>query len=124
MDRHYQGGAKRLPWRGHSWGTRLRLSEIDRAAVVGQWQIDLDAAHGRSNLLAVLTIQLMIRIADKDGFAICSICHRSYVPKRRPTATKRNYCDDAKCRRQVWKHLKRQQRESNKHGRTKAAKTR
>ena len=78
----------------------------------GQWQIDLDAAGGRSNLLAVLTIQLMIRIADRDGFAICSICHRSYVPRRRPTATKRNYCDDPQCRRQVWKHLKRQQRES------------
>jgi hypothetical protein len=76
----------------------------------GQWQIDLDACGGRSNLLAVLTIQLMIRIADREGFAICSICHRSYVPKRRPTPSKRNYCDSAECQRKRWAYLKREQR--------------
>jgi hypothetical protein len=52
----------------------------------------------------------MDKIAAKDGFAICSICHRSYVPKRQPAATRRNYCDDPKCRRQIWKYLKREQR--------------
>jgi hypothetical protein len=96
----------------------------------GQWQIDLDATHGRSNLLAVLTIQLMIRIADKEGFAICSICHRSYVPKRRPTPTKRNYCDGADCQRKRWAYLKRNQRQRKQEGngrktkRTETTKTR
>jgi hypothetical protein len=75
----------------------------------GQWQIDLDST-GRSNLLAVLIHELMLRIADKEGFAICSICHRTYVPRRRPTRSKKNYCDDPRCQRDRWKHLKREQR--------------
>ena len=82
----------------------------------GQWQIDLDAAQGRSNLLAVLTIQLMIRIADKEGFAICAICHSSYVPRRSPTPTKRNYCDRADCQRKKWAYLKREQRRRKQDG--------
>jgi hypothetical protein len=28
----------------------------------------------------------------KDGVAICSSCHGSYVPARRPDPTRRNYC--------------------------------
>ncbi len=90
----------------------------------GQWQIDLDSTSRQSNLLAVLTIQLMIRIADKEGFAVCSICHRSYVPRRQPAASKRNYCDDPKCRRERWKHLKREQRRRKQEGNeTKRAET-
>jgi hypothetical protein len=81
----------------------------------GHWQIDLDSP-GWSNLLAVLTIQLIVRIADKDGFAICSICHRTYVPKRKPAASKRNYCDDPKCQRERWKHYKREQRRRKEEG--------
>jgi hypothetical protein len=76
----------------------------------GHWQIDLDST-GRSNLLAVLTHQLMIRIADKEGFAICSICHETYIPRRRPTPSKRNYCENPRCRRDRWKHFKREQRQ-------------
>jgi hypothetical protein len=113
-DAHLQ---PRFHWNPNVGGLQSPKSKPAGSAA-GQWQIDLDAAHGRSNLLAVLTIQLMIRIADKDGFAICSICHKSYVPKRMPTATKRNYCDDPRCRRQVWKHLKRQQRKRKRYGKT------
>jgi hypothetical protein len=74
------------------------------------WQIDLDSSGG-SNLMAVLCIQLMLRVADKDGFAICSICHRTYVPSRKPAASRQNYCDNPQCQRDRWKHIKRKQRQ-------------
>jgi predicted RNA-binding Zn-ribbon protein involved in translation (DUF1610 family) len=39
-----------------------------------------------------MVIELIIAIADKDGFAVCSSCHRAYIPQRRPDPTRRNYC--------------------------------
>lgn len=56
-----------------------------------EWQLDLDA-FGVSNLPGLLVIQLLIVIADKDGYALCSSCHKSYIPARRPDPTRRNYC--------------------------------
>jgi hypothetical protein len=56
------------------------------------WQIDLDSAASLSNLPALLAIELIVTIADKDGFAICSSCHKAYIPGRRPDPTRRNYC--------------------------------
>lgn len=61
-----------------------------------QWQIDFDS-DGRSNLLALFTIRLMIEIADKDGLAICSNCKLPYQPGKRPAVGRRNYCPT--CRR-------------------------
>ena len=75
-----------------------------------QWQIDLDAS-GPSNLPGLLVIQLMLLIADKDGFAICSSCHKSYMPDRRPDPTRRNYCIDEACRKAAWRDAKRDLRE-------------
>jgi len=76
---------------------------------LGQWQIDHDS-ESRSNLLAVLTIQLMVTIADKDGAAICSHCHRWYFPSKRPASTKRNYCQREECKRSAWRDSKRELR--------------
>ena len=44
------------------------------------------------NLLALLTLNLLLTMADKDGFAVCSSCHQSYIPLRKPDPTRRNYC--------------------------------
>ena len=57
------------------------------------WAISLDAA-GLSNLLGILTVQLMLTIAQKEGFALCSSCHRSYIPLRKPDPGRRSYCPD------------------------------
>jgi hypothetical protein len=77
-----------------------RLIEICRIrprffwnAKTRSWQIDLDTEGLTINLPALLTIELLITIADKDGFALCSSCHRSYIPLRRPDPTRRNYCE-------------------------------
>jgi hypothetical protein len=56
------------------------------------WQIDLDSEGSAINLPALMVIELIVTIADKDGFAICSSCHRAYIPERRPDPTRRNYC--------------------------------
>ena len=89
-----------------------------RHGLLGQWQIDHDS-EGRSNLLAVLTIQLMIMIADKDGYAICSHCHHSYIPSKRPASTKRNYCWREECKRAAWRDSKRELREREGNAETK-----
>ena len=58
----------------------------------GQWQIDFDSPS-RSNLLAVLVLQLMLAVADKDGYAVCSGCRKTYIPEKQPSPTRRNYCE-------------------------------
>jgi hypothetical protein len=81
-----------------------------------QWRIDFDT-FSRTNLLAVLVLRLMIAIADKDGFAICSGCQRSYPPERQPSVGRRNYCPT--CResgipyRDSKRELRRRKREEN-----------
>jgi hypothetical protein len=74
-----------------------------------QWQIDFDVAS-ISNLLAMLVLQLMFSIADKEGFALCCGCHKSYIPERQPSTTRRNYCP--KCREESvpFRDAKREQR--------------
>lgn len=73
------------------------------------WQIDMDAEGLVSNLPALLAIELMVTIADKDGFAVCSSCHRSYIPLRKPDPTRRNYCD--KCGlKAAWRDAARERR--------------
>jgi hypothetical protein len=56
------------------------------------WQIDLDSDLNANNIPALLVIELIVTIADKDGFAICSSCHKAYIPTRRPDPSRRNYC--------------------------------
>lgn len=54
------------------------------------WELSLDC--NGVNLLALLTLNLLLTMADKDGFAVCSFCHQSYIPLRKPDPTRRNYC--------------------------------
>ena len=61
---------------------------------VKQWQIDLDA-YALSNLPGLIIIQLMLIIANRSGWAICSECRRSYPVERRPDPTRRNYCNES-----------------------------
>jgi hypothetical protein len=58
----------------------------------GSWQIDLDSEGSGINLPTLIVHELMVAIADKDGFASCSSCHKTYIPGRRPDPTRRNYC--------------------------------
>jgi hypothetical protein len=56
------------------------------------WQLEWGTRHA-GNLAAVLLLQLLPVMADVDGFAICSACHLSYIPPRRPDPTRNNYCE-------------------------------
>lgn len=73
-----------------------------------QWQIDLDA-EGMSNLPGLLAIQLVITIANKEGYAMCSSCHTAYVPERKPDPTRRNYCGSCGIRA-AWRDASRERR--------------
>ena len=48
---------------------------------------------GGSGLLGALVVRLMVAIAGAEGLAICSACGLPFVPRRRPVATRRRYCD-------------------------------
>jgi len=74
-----------------------------------QWQIDFDS-DGRSNLLAVIVMQLMIDVAQNDRYAICSNCKRSYLPARQPSPGRKNYCSRVECKRASWRNSKRELR--------------
>ncbi|MGD0580185.1 MAG: hypothetical protein ABSC08_14790 [Bryobacteraceae bacterium] len=54
------------------------------------WEISFDS--NGVNLLALLTLQLLLTMTKKGGFAICRSCHQSYIPRRKPDPTRRNYC--------------------------------
>jgi hypothetical protein len=85
------------------------------------WQIDLDSDASTSNLPGLMVTELLISIADKDGLAICSSCHFSYIPERRPDPTRRNYCPtcrgsaDARDASRAYRERKRNEQEK-KHG--------
>jgi hypothetical protein len=80
--------------------------------VTTQWQIELSTYTG-TNLLAVLVLNLMVLIADKDGYAICCACRKSYIPERQPSARRRNYCPECRTRGVPYRDSKRVQRRRN-----------
>ena len=54
----------------------------------GAWNIDMDS-EGCSNLLAVLTAQLMLKVSSANTQIKCSECPRWFIPRR----NQRKYCD-------------------------------
>jgi hypothetical protein len=57
-----------------------------------EWQVRHEGFDSVSALSGHLALSLALAIANKDGYAICSSCNRSYVPARRPNPNRRNYC--------------------------------
>ena len=77
-----------------------------------QWQIDFDSS-GRSNLLAVILMRLMVEIVGGGGLVVCSNpdCKRAYKPKRLPSPGRpNNYCGRRQCQQAKWRNSKRKQR--------------
>lgn len=74
------------------------------------WRIELGSGGPGANLPAVLLLQLLPVMADVDGYAVCSSCHRAYIPSRRPDPTRNNYCEMCG-RRAAVRDAKRRQRE-------------
>ena len=81
-----------------------------------QWQMVLASDYGST--FGAIGMKLMMAISERDALAICSSCHNSYTPPRRPDPTRRNYCPN--CGKQAaWKDAKRQQRERERDARGK-----
>lgn len=83
------------PRKGRDDGTRFRMTLGSRS-----WP----------NLFPVLALKLMLAVSTEGGFAFCSTCPRSYVPERRPSGTRNNYCPACREDGTMWRSLKRQQR--------------
>lgn len=67
-----------------SWGNvRPRLHWNDLKARV---------AFGGEGLFGALAVQLLLVVSRIDGLAICSACSLPYMPSRRPSSARRNYC--------------------------------
>lgn len=74
-----------------------------------QWQIEF-STYTLTNLFAVLVLQLMVMIADKEGLAICCACHKTYLPERQPSVGRRNYCPRCRADGVPFRDSKREQR--------------
>jgi hypothetical protein len=76
------------------------------------WQVDLEShAFNQNNTMALLTLQLVAEIAGVEGHAICSNCQFAYVPLRKPTSSKRNYCFREACQRAKFRDAQRDKRQ-------------
>jgi hypothetical protein len=76
----------------------------------GEWQIRLKASDGPTGLSGHLALGLALAVAKKDGLVICSSCHGSYMPNRRPNPHRRNYCPKCGCRA-AWRDAARARRQ-------------
>ena len=78
-----------------------------------QWEIALGSQYGTP--FGAIGLALIMAVSEKDGLAICSACHKSYIPPRRPDPTRRNYC--AQCGiRAAWRDAAREKRQRQREG--------
>lgn len=71
------------------------------------WEISI-AAQSVPHLFGLLAVSLTLAVSDKDGFAICLICKRWYMPSRRPAASRKSYCTREDCQKGKWREYKRE----------------
>ena len=82
-----------------------------------QWELLMSA--GWPPLFGQLTMKLMVAVADKEGFATCSNCRNWYIPTKRPSPNRRNYCQRDECKQAAWRDSKRDRRRGNEDGKKK-----
>jgi hypothetical protein len=72
-----------------------------------RWTVELNCI-GCSNLLAILTLRLLLAASDTDRFAICSYCNRPFaVAGRRPPEGQTRCCGKRECITKRWRDYKR-----------------
>jgi hypothetical protein len=71
---------------------------------VGAWNIEL-SSYARSNILAILTMQLILRVSSAKTQVKCAECLLWFIPRR----NQRKYCDSCG-NRAAWRASKRKQR--------------
>jgi hypothetical protein len=102
---------------GARWGLNLHLTAWLRFGEVlplmrwnenhNEWEITLGSR--RDSLFGAIGLALMMAVAEKPGLAICSSCHKSYAPGRRPNPHRRNYCETCG-KRAAWRDAASQRR--------------
>jgi hypothetical protein len=91
------------PWQTLATARRTLTEELNGFLAIGQvrprvewhskkkrWQIEL-AAQSVPNLFGLIAHNLLLSVTG-SGLVICSSCHKSFVPERRPDPGRRNYC--------------------------------
>lgn len=90
------------------WGVQAeRKRPNGRKVEFARPHIELDP----QGLFGVLALQLMTALSRVDGIAFCSACGKPYMPKRKPAAGRRSFCNNETCRlRAAWRLAKRDER--------------
>jgi hypothetical protein len=84
---------------------------------VSSFELILSAMNVCSSLFGILTVQLILAIGQKEGFAVCSNCGQAYIPERKPDPTRRNYCGGPRCGlRAAWRDAARERRRRQREG--------
>jgi hypothetical protein len=110
----------RVPWKGSIQDGRQELGRslmdwihFARIGPCFGWNADLDqweitiTTRTFPNLFGLLSEALMMAISDKDGYSVCCECRQWYLPARRVTDSKRNYCSKETCKKAAWRDSKR-----------------
>ena len=71
----------------------------------GVWNIEMDSGAGYSNLPAILTAQLMLKVASAETLIKCSECPRWFIPRR----NQRKYCNHCG-KRAMWRVAQRKRK--------------
>lgn len=64
-------------------------------------EISFECDNGYGKLFGNLAIQLMMAISQTKKLVLCSSCGEPYIPKRKPRAGERNYCQKKYCGRKA-----------------------
>jgi hypothetical protein len=76
-----------------------------------RWQLEFNCGIPFSNLLAILTLHLMLAVAD-TSWAICSYCNKPYpLGERRPPEGQTHCCGRKDCITKRWREYKRRKRQ-------------
>jgi hypothetical protein len=82
-----------------SFDRRVLTSLLNEWTLVGgvrqtlQWDHPMpDVTLWGDGLFGALAVQLQFAVSRTQGFAVCSVCGRPYVPTRRPRGDERRYC--------------------------------
>lgn len=71
------------------WLSRISIG-LNWSKTSRSWVISLRSFA--VSLFAQLSLALLLTVAEKEGYAVCSSCHQNYMPKRQPDPTRRHYC--------------------------------
>jgi len=91
-------------WTGNKWHI---AQEVNGWLALGQSRFAFDWGAGRGpavtigggRLFGALAAQMMLAVARSSGLAVCSGCAVTYFPERKPSTSRRSYCQECRARK-------------------------